>query len=997
MPLSRLEVRNVYGMSQTELFRDVDREDPKAILNGVTVNGLVGILRQLGDLAEFAAEIFHGIQEEVMATASRSNQLKIRLKHIEATVPPLEKAMLAQTNHIHFAYTGGLEWHPRIRNEQNHLIYDDLPHIIMDPYEECRDPPRLHLLDKFDINGPGSCLKRYSDPTYFKRASSNSIQGNKKIQKDEKYYKIKTKKSTSRSRDMAHLASMANQNARKTFTSFSFSGQTSSSKSASTSDMEKRSDLQDLHSRSFDSKSGSGYIESQSTATSSLKAGEKPKGAFVSSSMTPGSCTIASVLSECDTEDARDNFQFSPPQVEAFHRSSCVSWDEKAEIVGSVGLQTDEASEMMETNSVVDSVDEKVSDGEGTGRADFHSNDNENAKSESGLQQRSEIDEVSERKTGLEIVGEPRDSEHESESEGDCFVDALNTIESESEKDQGLRTSKEVVSSSCGVTEERLEKSVCEQDSCRSMDRLMDNGFGKDEKSCGLVETLPSVNAYDAVIHQDPRVSSGGEHTMAFTFLPAPENGSSDSPNPLYHTDRQEHRKTEAENSCDIEPIKIWTNGGLLGLKPLKPSVLSVPSSLSPDCKTEERNIGSAESEKDKSDDLVEDASHRHVVNNSILATPGTQNLDVVNQRECRETSSGVFGLSHKLLPNSFRRRDSFSHDRPAVPATIPENDEVTTEKSSFCDQEITVTPLMDPFRDEAPIDWITSSPPLRHMKISLNHVDTLQASRLKLKFSEGDNNYNMFSSFQLLPEPATSLPDSYSDDDTFCRSSSYMSDTDYRSDNHSLSNSEQWEESSDSHDRKEQELYDSFHGSSHVGNNAESSSLQIESESGCVAVNLSYLQNPAEPLPPPFPPIQWMVSKTPSERFEDKTQSLQLQDTLRFAFEKHISLSTVNEEQPNVVASAPKPEIKVHVKNNVREDKQSANEKETQAGDFLQQIRTQQHNLRPVVMTTTSSAPTTSDPTINTKISAILEKANSIRQAVASNDGDESDTWSDT
>lgn len=42
-----------------------------------------------------------------MATASRSNQLKIRLQHIEATVPPLEKAMLAQTTHVHFAYTGG--------------------------------------------------------------------------------------------------------------------------------------------------------------------------------------------------------------------------------------------------------------------------------------------------------------------------------------------------------------------------------------------------------------------------------------------------------------------------------------------------------------------------------------------------------------------------------------------------------------------------------------------------------------------------------------------------------------------------------------------------------------------------------------------------------------------------------------------------------------------------------------------------------------------------
>lgn len=35
---------------------------------------------------------------------------------------------------------------------------------------------------RFDINGPGSCLKRYSDPTYFRRASGNLIQGNKKFQ-----------------------------------------------------------------------------------------------------------------------------------------------------------------------------------------------------------------------------------------------------------------------------------------------------------------------------------------------------------------------------------------------------------------------------------------------------------------------------------------------------------------------------------------------------------------------------------------------------------------------------------------------------------------------------------------------------------------------------------------------------------------------------------------------------------------------------------------------
>lgn len=945
MSLYRVGVRNVYGTSQqAEFYGNVDREDPEAILNGVAVSGLIGVLRQLGDLAESAAEIFQGIQEEVMATASRSNQLKIRLQHIEATVPPLEKAVLAQTTHLHFAYTGGVEWHPRIPHEQNHLIHDDLPHFIMDPYEECRDPPRLHLLDKFDINGPGSCLKRYSDPTYFRRASSNlMIQENKKFQN--KNCKIKKKKSSSRSRDMSRLASSmaaANQNARKTFTLISFSGQTSSSKTASTSDMEKISDLQDHHSHSFDSRSGS-------TATSSsLKTGEKPKGGLVSSSLTPGSCTISSVLSESESEDGKDSFNLSPSQGQAAAvGSSCVSWDEKAEIVEEplCVLQTGNASEMMETNSAVDGLDERA-------RVDRHSNDVENAKSESGKQQQSNgIDEVREMKTGLEMVREPRDSsEHETESEGECFVDALNSIESESENDQGLKTSQEeaVSSSPCGgVTDERLENSVCEQE--------LEQGCV--EESCSRSMDKGSVNATDEMNHQDSLETtdlSGGE---ACTFVPAPENSLSDS---LYHSD---HQNSETKVSREVDAIKMWTNGSLLGLNPSKPPVLEVPSSPEP--------------EKDKSDDLVE-----HVLDTSSLAT---QNVTVDQSFECHETTSsyGVFGgLSQKLFTNSFRRRDSLSHDnRQALPATIPENKEVT-EKSRF--------------GGEQDIDWTPSSPPLQHMKISLNPVDnnnTLQASsRLKLKISAGDD--DTFSSFQLLPEAAaTSVLDSCSDDDTFCRSSPYMSDTDYHSDNQSLSGSEQWEESSNSHERKNQELY--------ADNNGEgASSLDTEADNVCKSINFSYLQSPVEPLPPPFPPAQWMVSKAASE--DKTTQSLQLQDALRFAFENHTSSSIVkNKDEPNTVASsAPKPEIKVVlVKNNIREDKQNANEKETDAEDFLQQIRTQHVNLRPVVMTTTlsSSAAAATDPAINIKISAMLEKANSIRQAVASNDGDESDTWSDT
>jgi hypothetical protein len=42
----------------------------------------------------------------------------------------------------------GSDWHVQHQNEQNHLLSSDLPRFMMDSYEECRDPPRLYLLDK---------------------------------------------------------------------------------------------------------------------------------------------------------------------------------------------------------------------------------------------------------------------------------------------------------------------------------------------------------------------------------------------------------------------------------------------------------------------------------------------------------------------------------------------------------------------------------------------------------------------------------------------------------------------------------------------------------------------------------------------------------------------------------------------------------------------------------------------------------------------------------
>jgi hypothetical protein len=53
MPLVRFQVRNEVGLGDPDLYGGLAAEgEPKALLEGVAVAGLVGILRQLGDLSE---------------------------------------------------------------------------------------------------------------------------------------------------------------------------------------------------------------------------------------------------------------------------------------------------------------------------------------------------------------------------------------------------------------------------------------------------------------------------------------------------------------------------------------------------------------------------------------------------------------------------------------------------------------------------------------------------------------------------------------------------------------------------------------------------------------------------------------------------------------------------------------------------------------------------------------------------------------------------------
>ncbi|GAU39859.1 hypothetical protein TSUD_69070 [Trifolium subterraneum] len=433
MPLVRLQVRNEFSLGVPELYRDANRDDPKAVLDGVAVAGLVGILRQLGDLADFAAEVFHGLQEQVMTTSSRSHRLMVRVQNIEAALPPLEKAVLAQTSHIHFAYTAGCEWHPRIKTARNHFIYNDLPPFIMDSYEECRDPPRMHLLDKFDTGGPGSCFRRYSDPTFFKRMSAASEEPySGKTEKARKSRKSKKRRSSRRNSEVLRGEQMHGNSGRMQFISPSINGRTSS-QTASTIDMTMKSDVED-RSNSFDSKSGAGYIECVFHPSNLTQPEEQDCEEPSSSRLKPKTDTLKSVSPPID-----DNISHDSLEKQAAFCSSGVTWDEKEEILesNSQACETDKTPEM-----VVEIHDSDIHVNEPVNIANIDYNDilfNEERNLKPVLR---------------EISAEDIDSEPDND---DNFMDALNSIESESEVDLDYETKREVQQFASHVTREMVE------------------------------------------------------------------------------------------------------------------------------------------------------------------------------------------------------------------------------------------------------------------------------------------------------------------------------------------------------------------------------------------------------------------------------------------------------------------------------------------------------------------------------------------------------------
>ncbi|KAK1422726.1 hypothetical protein QVD17_18012 [Tagetes erecta] len=985
-----------------ELYTETNREDPKAVLDGVAVAGLVGLLRQLGDLAEFAAEVFHGLQEQVLITSSRSHKLIERVHTIEAALPPLEKAILAQRSHLHFAYTAGSHWHTRLRTEQNHFIYNDLPRCIMDSYEECFDPPHLFKLDKFDIGGPGSCFKRYSDPTYFKRSSAGPYEAHlQSIPREKKARRNKKKRPSSRYRDVSHVthdAPVIMHGGRTDFGSANLEDKSFRSQDVSKFYVPPKSEIEPEidHLTSFDSKNGPGYIECIFRPSCSTQSEDN-------SAREPSSDSNVQHNSYLDSASLDENIDNSYLAAEdSRSKSAYITWDEKLEIIDSTS-QPNEQTEIPCTTEKIDTDEKEDLNPIIVDHIDFDFQDEQ--PSQTPVIVRGQHDEI--------------------ESETDYYMDALNTIESESENDVDCHTKRELKKYS-NVNNTKLDAMNKES---HMDDNSMNFEFHVPEKTylshmpvspASRMEASDSSNNenHKNVIKSDLQGSDEAKSEEVERVVTNTETvASSKEPNsqpymiqPIStHGSIKPSGSTSGGQTTVNNPVMFWTNGGLLGLEPSKPPDFGLPTAVGPD-HVEETKTTSAQHSCQKNE-------INNIKSESSGQLPGTDGPDdPVN-------SSRIFEFSNRLLVNGFRKQISLVGNEKlasSVKSELPEN---TSIHKGY--QIITGIPFKEQFGNGSPF-ISPSSPPLEHMKISFQPIDGFETTKLKLAFPEGNKNNNndddgksnghMFPAFQLVPEPAVSVHefDSDSDDDTFCRSSPYASDDCHS--NPSESNSEQWD-SSDSPRIKDQELDDAFGRIS----SAESVSSSLVNETRFQPSQQSLLfdipnfdsmkasQNQVTndlkgptPPPPPLPPMEWRGSKPNAD------VALEKEDDLSEALTHTLNLTPTKPAPPQQPKPTPRKQDTVVETNNftVKHKQPDWQNLHVQNGsihtvnrkvgddreDFLQQIRTKSRNLRRV-----STAPPTTTPVGPTgiKVTAILEKASAIRQAVGSDDGE--DNWSDS
>ncbi|WOL12412.1 SCAR-like protein 2 isoform X1 [Canna indica] len=579
MPLVRLELRNEYRLGDPRLYEGpLKKDDSKAALDSVAVAGLVGLLRQLGDLTEFAADVFQDLHEQVTATAARRRKIFTRIQNIEFALPFVEKAVKGQTSHIHFAYVSGSDWHARPRDERRHLVASELPCFMLEVYEECRELPRLYQLDKYDHDGAGACLKRYSDPSYFRRAwTASELEKADSLQREKKVQKIKRKASQARNGSFQHAVyiSCKNSSRSRRFASPSTDGH-STTDDESVHDQKVNSELSS-RSPSFGFRTREQAEEvNSSVLPGTLEHNEVTDSEIQCNHIGPDTSAAngKSKWKELGANSKQDSLR-----GQSISRSHSITWDEKTEIV----KPRNPASCDVTLRSTVKSSESLHAESEPRNRNHSETLNQADILMDTGSRRVSFQGE----KYFDEVTGE-----------ADSFLDARNTLESDAETEVECLTKCEV-----NFSNQEMQPGTL---------RIRDRRIVADPPSDSVLSNASNSSLNSVVSSTLASRSSDHMHLPQITFSTAPSQEHPDKDkllvNNIYANSELKcnlgssvhilpvseiaHSRTEMADvnrsrtsvpqhssrgsTSSAPPVQLWSNGGLLGVEPSKPLFLGV-------------------------------------------------------------------------------------------------------------------------------------------------------------------------------------------------------------------------------------------------------------------------------------------------------------------------------------------------------------------------------------------------------------------------------------
>ena len=138
---------------------------PHALLDTLSGDKLVGLLRQIGQLCDFAAEMFSGLHAEAVLSCGRLSSLSGRVAALHELSPELVSLFERHPASVFYSQSSAPSFQRPADSQQSLFTADAaLPPAIARLRAAAAPPPNLSVLDS--ITGR-RCLQSYSDPQLF--------------------------------------------------------------------------------------------------------------------------------------------------------------------------------------------------------------------------------------------------------------------------------------------------------------------------------------------------------------------------------------------------------------------------------------------------------------------------------------------------------------------------------------------------------------------------------------------------------------------------------------------------------------------------------------------------------------------------------------------------------------------------------------------------------------------------------------------------------------